>query len=157
MWRCAIARRRRPRRSQPPPPAARRHTCHVWPPQLLGMFENVAECASKNAALVRKMLPAEKKTRGGKVKNVRKPAALSGYITFGKSARDTIKKKHGFANAPQKDVMQEIARQWKALSEEEHAQWKERGVADFAAQSGAGARRRRRSQPPATHPTRAAT
>jgi hypothetical protein len=57
-----------------------------------------------------------------------KKKRTSGYIIFSNATRDDVKTQitQGDEKPKNTDVMKELARQWKALSDEERAQWNEK-------------------------------
>ena len=62
-----------------------------------------------------------------------KKKRTSGYIIFSNATRDDVKywlAEHAVGDDKPKntDVMKELARQWKALSDEERGQWNEKAV-----------------------------
>jgi hypothetical protein len=59
-----------------------------------------------------------------------KKKRTSGYIIFSNATRDDAKTQitQGDEKPKNTDVMKELARQWKALSDEDRAQWNEKAV-----------------------------
>jgi len=70
----------------------------------------------------------EIKNEDSEDENPKKKKRTSGYIIFSNASRDDVKTKitEGDEKPKNTEVMKELARQWKALSDEERGQWNEK-------------------------------